>query len=115
MTSTTSWTPKVAREIFAKQTKIANELLDVAGQAPAPEDAAGTAGKSIIARPAQSRLVYCRFCRAFVWFAAGSDYPAYPLEASLFLGQRFLVIAVCYGLWPIRSGFPHRPETARSR
>jgi hypothetical protein len=44
MTSTTSWTPKVAREIFAKQTKLANELLDVAGQTPAPEDAAGTAG-----------------------------------------------------------------------
>jgi hypothetical protein len=44
MTSTTSWTPKVARAIFAKQLKIANELLDVAGQAPAPEEAAGTAG-----------------------------------------------------------------------
>lgn len=44
MTSTTSWTPKVAKAYFAKLTKVANDLLDVAGTEPAPEDAAGTAG-----------------------------------------------------------------------
>jgi len=47
MTKTTSWTPKVAKTTFAKLTKVANDLLDVAAEAPVPspeEEQAGTAG-----------------------------------------------------------------------
>lgn len=47
MTKTTSWTPKVAKATFAKLTKVAAELLDVAAEAPAPspeQEQAGTAG-----------------------------------------------------------------------
>lgn len=43
MTTVTSWKPEDARKLFAKLTKVANEMLDVA-QAPAPEDGAGSAG-----------------------------------------------------------------------
>ena len=47
MTKTTSWTPKVAKTTFVKLIKVANDLLDVAAEAPVPspeEEQAGTAG-----------------------------------------------------------------------
>lgn len=42
MTSTTSWTPEKAKVVFASLTKVANEMLESAGQAP--QDGAGSAG-----------------------------------------------------------------------
>jgi hypothetical protein len=42
MTTVTSWKPEEARKLFAKLTKVANDMLDVASAAP--EDAQGTAG-----------------------------------------------------------------------
>lgn len=42
--NTDKWTVSKAQTVFAKLTKVANDLVDAAAAAPAPEDGAGSAG-----------------------------------------------------------------------